>query len=140
MPTRSELNGKCGIKAGEGVAIQSTIGNMIDSFVDTNDEIHIGSIEYIDYEEDNIPWGNMLGLAMFKRKSFEHENELRAVIMDGDNVPGKPVSVKIDTLIQRIHLAPNTQEWLYELVKKVISKYGLDKDVLNSALDKTPLY
>ena len=129
------------IKAGEGVAIQSTVGNMIDSFAENIEQIHLGSIEYIDYEKDEIPWGNVFGPTMFKRKSFEHENELRAVIRDGDNISsGKPIAVNLETLIHRIHVAPNSHKWVYELVKKVTSRYGLAKDVLNSALDNTPLY
>jgi len=36
------------LKSGEGVAIQSTVANMIDSFNKTPDQIHIGKIEYVD--------------------------------------------------------------------------------------------
>jgi hypothetical protein len=77
---------------------------------------------------------------MYKRKSFEHENELRAIIMCGENISGKLVSTDLDILIQSIRLAPNNQKWYYELVKKTIKRYGLDKKVINSALDQTPLY
>jgi hypothetical protein len=128
------------IKAGEGVAIESTVGSMIDSFSGTTEHIHIGDIEYVDYERTDIPWDNVFSPAMYKRKSFEHEKELRAVVMDGDNAPGKLLAVDLKTLIYKIHLAPDSEGWIHGLLKKVLARYGLEKDVLNSALDQTPLY
>ena len=128
------------MKAGEGVAIQSTVGSMIDSFSGTSEHVHIGDIKYIEYERTVIPWNNVFSPARHKRKSFEHEKELRAVIMDGDNVPGKLVAVNPKTLIQKIYSAPDSQGWIHKLLKKVVAKYELEKDVLNSALDQTPLY
>jgi len=128
------------LKSGEGVAVQSTVANMIDSFNNTPDHIHIGKIEYVDYEQDEIDWNNIFSPAMYKRKSYEHENELRAIIMNGGNVPGKLVPTDLNLLIDRVHVAPNSKKWYYELVKKTVKRYGLDKEIINSTLDQTPLY
>jgi len=128
------------LKSGEGVAVQSTVANMINSFNNTPHQVHIGKIEYVDYEHAVIDWKNIFSPAMYKRKSYEHEKELRAIIMNGENVSGKLVSTDINVLIDRVHVAPNSQKWYYELVKKTVKRYGLDKEVIDSALDQTPLY
>jgi hypothetical protein len=128
------------LKSDEGVAIQSTVANMIDSFNNTQEKVHIGQIEYVDYENVVIDWKNILSAAMYKRKSYEHEKELRAIIMSGESVSGKLVATDVNVLIDRVHVAPNSQKWYYELVKKTVKRYGLDKKVIDSALDQTPLY
>ena len=77
----------------EGVAIKSTYQRLIDSFSqfdgknkgrnEDNTEkellIHVGVVRYVDYESPD-PLGACRML--LKRKSFEHEREIRAVAMD----------------------------------------------------------
>jgi len=46
------------------------------------DEFGMGRVRYIDYLTDRIPEGNVFNPIMYKRKSFEHEEEVRAVKMD----------------------------------------------------------
>ena len=43
-------------------------------------EIHVGRINYIDCEKEFIPLDNSLSPFMYKRKNFEFEDELRALI------------------------------------------------------------
>ena len=44
--------------------------------------VYVGKLRYIDYTKDRIPEGNVFYPIMYKRKSFEHERELRVVKMD----------------------------------------------------------
>jgi hypothetical protein len=55
-----------------------------------------------------------------KRKSFEHERELRAVVMLPE--PGKGVGIPYDmnTLIARIHIAPLARPYYVDAVRYVI--------------------
>jgi hypothetical protein len=39
-------------------------------------------VTYIDYEQNGVPQGNILAPFAFKRRSYEHEQELRAMISD----------------------------------------------------------
>lgn len=144
------------LKSDEGVAIQSTYRLLTESFQNYKEyEIHIGLINYIDYERDGVPKGNILSPFMYKRKSFEHEKELRALIWTPQhgrndminpehniykNVSGLNVPVDLDVLIEKIHLAPSAPDWILELVKAVTKRYGLVKEVVRSSLDATPLY
>lgn len=107
------------LRSGEGVAIQSTIQRMIDAFRDTPDAVQLGTVKYVDYNEEQIPWNNTFYLALHKRRSFEHERELRAIVMRPEIVAGITIPVSLDTLISRVYVAPNSPIWIHELVKKM---------------------
>jgi hypothetical protein len=79
------------VRSQEGIAIQTTYERLVQSFEQYEDfEIHVGMVNYIDYKTESIPFGNVLSPFMFKRKSFEHERELRALIWTSEH--GKNVS------------------------------------------------
>ncbi len=133
----------------ESVAIQSSYYNLRVCLPET---IQIGQVNYIDYDHDLIKENNTLWPFVHKRKSFSHENELRAVIQDlpiennsiavgkDNEQPGIYVPVDVLTLIENIYIAPSSASWFDELVKKVLIRYGLDKNVLRSSLDSDPVY
>lgn len=68
------------LKSDEGVAIQSTFKRLVESFNDYLKDVYIGKVKYIDYKTDLIPEGNLFFPYLHKRKSFEYEHELRAII------------------------------------------------------------
>lgn len=144
------------LSSNEGIAIQSTYQRLIESLASYNDfEIHVGRIKYIDYEKEAIPMGNLLSPFVYKRKSFEHEDELRALIwtpQHGKNdvvnpqnnkykdVLGLYVPVDLEQLVEKIYVAPNAPTWILELIKTVTEKFGLNKEVVQSNLASTPVY
>ena len=105
---------------------------MVDCFAEYEDfEIHIGKIKYIDYDSEGIPEGNLMSPFMYKRKSFEYEDELRALIwtpqhgkndlMNRSNnkyaeVKGIYVPVKPGVLIHKVFIAPSAPQWVAELI------------------------
>jgi len=121
------------IKSQEGIAVESTFERLIGSFAKYEEfEIHVGMVKYIDYEREFIPLGNLLSPFMYKRKSFEHERELRALIwtpQHGKNVIGDPsknkfrdltgvyVPVELNRLINRVYLAPTAAGWGHRMRK-----------------------
>lgn len=68
------------LKCDEGVAIKSSIGRFGLSLKETRDIVFAGKIKYIDYEKEVIPAENEYQPFMHKRKSFEYENEMRAML------------------------------------------------------------
>jgi len=128
------------VKSGEGIAIQSTVGRMISSAANSTENVYIGEIKYVDYEKQEIPWNNIFFLAVHKRKSFEYERELRAIVMSPENLPGKSVPVDLNALIHRVYVAPNSPVWIHDLVKKILIKYDLKKEVIHSGLEQNPMY
>ncbi len=149
----SDAMWKLYLKSNEGIAIQSTFSRLRDCFGNETPDIYIGRVRYIDYSKDVISKDNFFNPFLRKRKSFEHERELRAIVFAYDkiedgmpNLPstafhtGMPMLVDLDKLIDRIYLAPTSPKWLYELVKSVTQKYGVKKEVFQSNLRKRPLF
>jgi GTPase SAR1 family protein len=143
------------LQSSEGIAIQSTVSNLKKSFEVSKDyEVNIAKVEYIDYETHVIPEKNILYPFIHKRKSFEHEKELRALtlIMPGktedDSIDfsirnpnlGIYVDVDIDVLIDRVYVAPTALPWFHDLTKSVMETYGVEKEVIKSNLAVDPVY
>jgi hypothetical protein len=72
----------------DAVAIRSSYQRLVSCLPD---EALIGLVHYVDFEETTIAMTNRLAPFAMKRKSFEHEREVRAVIIEcpfwdgGDN-------------------------------------------------------
>jgi hypothetical protein len=140
------------IKSGEGIAIQSTVKHLKDSLKDKNNDIFIGSVRYINYEKFTSsvnPLKIMSFPIIYKRKVFQHERELRAIIQkipEGNTGivtkfkinDGLFVPVDLDTLIDDIFLAPTSPDWQRKLLDSIINKYKLNKKVIHSSLDDQP--
>jgi hypothetical protein len=64
-----------------GIAIQSTTTRLSQCFNDNNeDTIWIGKVQYLDFSKDWInEWNDLFQAFVTKRKSFEYENEIRAI-------------------------------------------------------------
>ena len=140
------------LKSNEGIAIKSSYKNLKESFRDNlKDEVYIGEVKYIDYSSDFVSERGFFIPFLCKRKSFEHERELRAVVWNVDiakavdvgrepKEKGMYIKVDLDTLIDKICVAPGVPEWFGELVKSIVQRYGLEKEVVTSQLDRRPLF
>lgn len=72
-----------------GIAIQSTTRRLSESFRKNNEDIiWIGQVQYLDFSKDWMNrWTNLFEAFLTKRKSFEYENEIRAVTcLPSDNL------------------------------------------------------
>lgn len=139
------------LKSEEGIAVQSTFKKLKKSIID-NEQVYLGVVKYIDYEQDLIEEGNILRPFVHKRKSFEHERELRGLIMkwpissdslnfDEDTIDrGLPVKVDIEELIEKIYVAPNAPSWFTTLVNTAVKRYGYDIEVIQSEMNNTPMF
>ncbi len=141
------------VKGNEGIAIKSTYDRLTNCFIDKDFGIMIGRVEYIDYERDFGSFNNNTELFLYKRKSFEHERELRAIVQafycnrngsvnyeKSRFEDGAYVKVDLNELVDRIYVAPTSPKWFYKLVKSVMKKYKLEKDISQSSLDENPLF
>lgn len=138
----------------EAVAIQTTYARLRDAMENT---CPVGVVEYVNYETDVIPEGNTFFPFMHKRRSFAHEREVRALFQEPvrkkkgkrgrreidwsqPSVPGIWRPVDLESLIDRIHVAPMAPKWFRDLMKSVTRRYGFSVQVNQSALDESPLY
>jgi hypothetical protein len=139
------------IESNEGVAVQSTFRRLRESLID-DEQIHLGVVNYIDYQTEGIDARNLMTPFMYKRKSYEHEREVRALIMKipvnerGADLSAEGItnglSIRVDMsiLVERIFVAPYCPAWFEELVRSVIAKYSYAFDVVHSILDQQPLF
>jgi hypothetical protein len=126
---------------GHGIAIKSTIGQLQRSLRNTKDVI-IDSVRYADFDNDPIEKGHKHYGLFMKRKSFEHEKELRATILLPQAGRGILVPCDIDTLISQIHLSPSAPVYLKDAVESICSGKlrMLQKSVIQSKLFDAPDY
>ena len=90
-----------------GIAIQSNFKSLSKSFEDNKcDVIWIGRVNYIDFNKDWMNEWNVYEAFIIKRKSFEHEHELRAITSLPETGFGDPILTESDKLLERISPAP----------------------------------
>ena len=135
----------------DGIAVKTNFNALNRSFT-CSDAIYIGKIDYVDYDTAFIPEGNSLSRFLYKRRSFEHENEVRAItvkIPDGGvsrewpqetGVTGSYFAVDLSLLIEEVIVAPYADSWFLELVRAVATRYGLTAPVSRSGLSESPTW
>jgi hypothetical protein len=162
----SDAMWKLYLKSDEGVAVQSTFARLSDSFRETEQEVYIGAVKYIDFETEQIPEihhvGHYFSPFLYKRNSFEHERELRALIQDvprrsrmnsksGQVEPvidmdapgwgaGKAIPIRLKTLVEAIYVCPTSPEWIRGVVEGLVKRYKLNVPVNQSTLLKEPFF
>lgn len=124
----------------EGLAIQTTIGRLKEALLpEKKTEQYIGSVNYIDYKKEFIPFDDTFFPFLFKRKSFQYEREIR-IISDVSNTNlkidnGLKVDVNLNQLIEKIYIHPKSENWYKNLVIELVSKLGFDFEIEKSDLE-----
>lgn len=127
----------------DGVAVRSTFGRLARSLDAEERPVHIGRVEYIDYDNDSIPEDHVLHPFVFKRRSFDYERELRAVTQipaAGDAPGGLLVPCDLKALVTAIRVSPAAEPWFASLVRSVLKTYDLNVPVEESDLLADPVY
>ncbi len=154
---------------GEAVAIQSTYARLRDSLSVATQKVAIGVVKYVDYEADPVSNGSFYVSsragafhlpATYKRKGFEHERELRALLI---NIPTKKsdaidvsdvidkraiartlghyVPADIHALVERVYVSPTAARWFLDLVGAFADALGFAwLHPVPSALDIPPTF
>jgi hypothetical protein len=132
-------------RKGQSVAIRTTVNRLVTS-IPSIDDIHTGRVRYLNYQHDDVPFRHRLGIFFCKRKSFQHEYEVRLLqeLPESDRPPeGIAVPVDLSKLIQRVVVAPGAADWKTEVVRSLLERFGLT-DLANlvhkSEMDKDPIY
>lgn len=137
------------VQGGEGIAIQSTFRRLRDSITDPI-EVYLGVVQYIDYSTTQIGSDDLLSAFMHKRRSFEHEQEVRALIFREPIVEGKArnepfgdgvsINVNIDQLIEKVCVAPSSPQWFADVVVNLVNQYDYNLPIVRSKMDERPIY
>jgi hypothetical protein len=138
--------------AGAGLAVKSSVARMKRAISGEMD-YHIGRINYLDFKNDpyRLPDLNALILHFLKRKSFEHEREVRILVWDPDKIgPADPgtslpggieLPVGLDDLIDALYISPEAPTWLSDHVVELLRRFGLPNlPVIQSTLYDKHVY
>ncbi len=146
-------------RTNEAICIRST-------FIDLQKQLpknaSLQCVDYIDYNNETLPKRNEIWPFSQKRKSFEHENEVRAMIFDQSKgllswsskigtvpksvIPPEPpesgiwVDVNLTELIDEVYVAPASPKWFKETVEQTIQKFDFKFPVVQSSLDDSPVW
>lgn len=140
-----------------GIAIVTSYERMKVA-IQGDDDVFVGFVTYVDYDNDWIAEGNMFSPFMHKRRSFEHEREVRGIIVRMPSIPnpvsegemmldpsyvppnGLAVTTDIAQLVEVVRVAPEAPAWFAEAVKDLTQRYGYDFPVQQSELGGEPVY
>jgi len=114
-----------------GVAIVSEYGAVEDSLEDPM--TFIGAVNYVDYDSYSYNSPNHYCRFMHKRKSFEHEQEVRVISMLYDEMHPKKLVDNVDPpegitipfnlkrLVKRIYVHPMADQFYFDVVQRIVA-------------------
>jgi hypothetical protein len=133
----------------QGVAIKSTVEHLHKSLPSKylGDCLFLGVVNYINFNEEAMREEDVVTNRLFyKRKSFEHEAEMRAILIASPGGPFSPnengldILVDLETLIDQIYVGPGSPDWFLDLVKSTSLKFGIKKEIIRTSLDDDALF
>jgi hypothetical protein len=141
------------LRSGDGIVIRSSFGRLCGSLAGFEHDVKLGLVRYLDYATQRIFEGADRLMPLFsKRRAYEHERELRAIVDPFDPERAFPmgevlkdrgmfVPVDLRTLIEHIHVAPMGRASLIPDVRSIVKRYGLDEGlVVESDLRRNPIW
>lgn len=73
----------------------------------------------------------------YKLKSYEYENEIRAIYLDVSKSRGKKFEVDLNKLINEIYTSPFASDWFAELIEKIRNNNSYD--ISNKPIHKSKI-
>jgi hypothetical protein len=135
---------------GQGIAIQSTVQRLFESFIPSSYEVIVGKVGYVDFRAESLSSINPIP-GFQKDWSYEHEREVRATIWSKDvdgmtfdemlkaNISsGHYIPVNLSSLIEKIYLSPNAADWHHRLILKLLEMHNLNVPVAPSSYRSIP--
>lgn len=135
----SEAMWKLYTAAGQGIAIESTVGQLRSS-VRLDPAPIIDRMRYADFDRDPIEKGHAHYRLFMKRQPFSHEKEVRATILLREPGQGIGVPCDLETLVTSVHISPLEPAFLHHAVEALCEDRitRLNKPVQRSKLYDPP--
>jgi len=126
---------------GAGVAIESTVEHLRDVLAPT-EGVTINRVKYEDFDTAPTVKDTDPHILTTKRRSFEHEHEVRAMIPLPRAGEGFEIPCDLDRLIVRVHVAPTASLMFLRAVEVLCSGIiqGRKFETLRSRLFEPPDY
>ncbi len=109
-----------------GVAIQSRVGRMRDSMRDEPRPVHIGLVRYLDMHNGTARFDDVVDAFISKHISYQHERELRALVLTDHDEAGLRIRVDVSQLVERVYVMPTAGDWFRDVVHVVCERFDLD--------------
>jgi hypothetical protein len=135
------------VPAGEGVAVQTTVGRLLQHFNGDGGikTVTLAPIAYVDYNEATMAGieerDDTLAALKYKGTSWIHESEMRAILLYNmfyiyPQIPkyGERLSVSLGDFVTRLFLAPNATPEYEQKARDVVSETSVVKLFRRSAL------
>ena len=107
----------------------------------------MGMVQYKNYfspHEGLMLNANAMSPFIHKRKEFEYEKEVRALISvpaaDIRSISSVNVNIDIEQLVESIRVRPGTPDWERQTIETLVNKYDLSKKVRRSEIDIEPMF
>lgn len=108
---------------------------------------YLGEVTYLDYDSEFFDVGYAFNCVLHKRTSFNHEREVRAVMMDPTALADEPepptrkvIDVDLKALIHDVYVGPSAAAPLLDVVQKLLDQAGFAVEVKQSGLNAPPAY
>lgn len=119
------------------VAIRTSYKRLYES-LGRDPSINIGRVKYVDLNKN---YAGPNDAFWRKRKSFEHEREVRALLTDMKcEREGKLIPCDLDLLIEDVFVSPQAPEWFIHLVNDINEKFSIKMKVRKSELIEEPFF
>lgn len=137
---------------GRGVAIETTYEQIERYVAPDKEDLYMGNVRYLDYDEDFTPTGIFYALYFFKHREFDSEQEFRVLANRGGNPvlwtdnretppelrPDNPEYINLpadmDALINRVILSPDAGNEVRVQVEETLDEYNVTAPVVPSRL------
>ena len=121
-----------------GIAIMSTPNRIRQAFSENNVTLYVTPIEYHDLHTSDKVFDSLP--VAYKHKAFEHEKEYR-IYLSGYPLPiennGVSLSVKAETLIEKIVLSPGCPPWFRDTIDWAVKSAKLNILIEDSIFNKS---
>lgn len=120
-----------------GIAISTDLDSLKSSFINTERDINIGEVNYINNKNFYYSLSNALFPFVTKLGFYEYENEIRCLTKttEYENTESRLVKVDLNSLIKRVYISPNSNPEFLMLIKLLRREYKLNFEVCLSEIN-----
>ena len=121
-----------------GVAIRTTFGDLKLAF-DEDLSVELGRVKYLDFRSQ---FAGVNDSTFRKRKSLQHEQEVRAVVRDRSETEGLGITrpINLDAFVKEVWISPFAPAWAESLLGDLLMRYSVSIPVRLSDLLSEPFF